>query len=52
MHPDTKIAGEARTFICNGRVLRRPLGCEGLTVKALELGVITDLTIWRSSELN
>ena len=52
MHPDTKIAGEARTFICDGRELRRPLGCEGLAVKALALGVITDLTIWRSSELN
>ena len=47
LHPDADISGEARTFICDGRESRRPLWCEGLQVKALELGVITDLAIWR-----
>ena len=50
LHPDATIAGEARTFICDGREARRPRGCEGLQVKALELGVITDLAIWRLVE--
>jgi hypothetical protein len=50
LHPEAKIAGEKRTFICDGREHRRPLGCEGLQAKALELGVITDLAIWRSTE--
>jgi hypothetical protein len=47
LHPDADISGEARTFICDGRESRRPLWCEGLQVTALELGVITDLVIWR-----
>lgn len=50
LHPDAKISGDARAFICDGREPRRPLGCEGLQVKALELGVITDLAIWRLVE--
>lgn len=50
LHPNTKAFGEARTFFCDGREARRPLGCEGLQVKALELGVITDLAIWRRAE--
>jgi hypothetical protein len=47
MHPQTRLWGEARTFFCDGREARRPQGCEGLPVKALDLGVLTDLTLWR-----
>lgn len=47
MHPDARIWGEARTFFCDGREARRPQGCEGLPVKALDLGVVTDLAVWR-----
>ena len=50
LHPDAKISGDARTFICDGREPRRPIGCEELQVKALELGVITELAIWRLAE--
>lgn len=50
LHPNAKVFGEARTFFCDGREARRPLGCEGLQVNAMELGVITDLTIWRLAE--
>ena len=47
MHPDARLWGEARTFICDGREARRPQGCEGLPVKALDLGVVTGLALWR-----
>jgi len=46
LHPDTRIWGEHRTFFCDGNEVRRPLGCTGLPNKALDLGVITDLSIW------
>ena len=49
MHPDARLWGDARTFFCDGREARRPQGCEGLQVKALDLGVVTDLAIWSRS---
>jgi len=47
MHPDARLFGDARTFFCDGREARKPQGCQGLQVKALDLGVVTDLAIWR-----
>ena len=49
MHPDARLWGDARTFFCAGREARKPQGCEGLQVKALDLGVVTDLAIWSRS---
>ena len=51
MHPQTRTFFRAeKTFFCVGREQSRPMGCSTLAVTALDMGVITDLTLSRSPD--
>jgi hypothetical protein len=51
MHPQTRTFFRTeKTFNCVGREQSRPLGCSTLAVTALDMGVITDLTLSRSPD--
>jgi len=51
MHPDTRTPFRTdKTFFCQGRESNRPLGCSTLSVTALDMGVVTDLTLVRSPD--
>jgi hypothetical protein len=51
MHPQTRTFFRTeKTFFCVGREQSRPLGCSTLAVTALDMGVITDLTLSRSPD--
>ncbi len=51
MHPDTRTPFRAdKTFFCQGRESNRPLGCSTVSVTALDMGVVTDLTLMRSPD--
>ena len=51
MHPQTRtLFHTEKTFFCVGREQSRPMGCSTLAVTALDMGVITDLTLSRSPD--
>jgi hypothetical protein len=51
MHPQTRTFFRSeKTFNCVGREQSRPMGCSTLAVTALDMGVITDLTLSRSPD--
>jgi hypothetical protein len=51
MHPQTRTFFRSeKTFFCVGREQSRPMGCSTLAVTALDMGVITDLTLSRSPD--
>jgi hypothetical protein len=51
MHPNTStLFRSEKTFFCTGRESNRPLSCSTIPETALNMGVITDLTIVRSPD--
>ena len=51
MHPDTRTPFRTdKTFFCQGRESNRPLGCSTVSATALDMGVVTDLTLVRSPD--
>jgi len=52
MHPNTSTPFRSeKTFFCKGLERSRPLGCNTIPESALNMGVITDLTIVRSPDM-
>jgi len=51
MHPDTRTPFRVdKTFICHGLESNRPMGCSTVSATALDMGVVTGLTIVRSPD--
>lgn len=51
MHPDTRTPFRVdKTFFCQGRESNRPMGYSKISAIALDMGVVTDLTVVRNPD--